>query len=193
MIGIIICAIMTFSLVFSLFNGTLQSVCEAAVSGAETALELSLSLCAVMALWGGIMRIAQESKLTDKVAFILSPLVKLIFKGIDRGSRAFDSICMNITANILGLGNAATPLGIEAVKSLNDNTRYSKRNIAMLVVINTASIQLIPSTVAAIRLSHGSDKPFEIIPAVLLTSVVSVVAGCIMVHIMFMGDIQNGR
>ena len=193
MIGIIICCIMIFSAVFSVFNGTLEKVCESVTSGASTALELSLSLCAVMGFWGGIMRIAQKSKLTDKIAAVISPVVCLLFKGIKKGSKAFNAICMNITANMLGLGNAATPLGIEAVKELDDGSKHSKRNVSMLVVINTASIQLIPTTVAAIRLSHGSAHPYEIIPAVLLTSLVSVTAGCIVTNILYSRGKDNDR
>ena len=184
---------MIFSAVFSVFNGTLEKVCESVTSGASTALELSLSLCAVMGFWGGIMRIAQKSKLTDKIAAVISPVVCLLFKGIKKGSKAFNAICMNITANMLGLGNAATPLGIEAVKELDDGSKHSKRNVSMLVVINTASIQLIPTTVAAIRLSHGSAHPYEIIPAVLLTSLVSVTAGCIVTNILYSRGKDNDR
>ena len=120
-------------------------------------------------------------------------MVSFLFKGIAKGSKAYNAICMNITANMLGLGNAATPLGIEAVKALDDNSKNSRKNISMLVVINTASIQLIPSTVAAIRLSHGSAHPYEIIPAVLLTSLVSVTAGCVMTNIMYSRSHSNGR
>ena len=183
---------MIVSAAFSAVNGTLDKVCESALNSAESTLTLSLTLCAVMAFWGGIMNIAHKSKLTDKIALLLSPLVRILFKGIEKGSKAYNAISMNITANLLGLGNAATPLGIEAVKALDDKSKNSRRNISMLVVINTASIQLIPTTVAAIRLSHGSAHPYEIIPAVLLTSIVSVTAGCIMTNLMYMRD-KNGR
>ena len=192
-IGVIICIIMLISVIFSLFSGNISKVCESAANGANDALELSLTLCAVMGLWGGIMRIAEKSRLTDKIALLLSPIICFLFKGIKKGSKAFNAISMNMTANMLGLGNAATPLGIEAVKSLNDDSAHSKRNISMLVVINTASIQLIPTTVAAIRLSKGSAHPYEIIPAVLLTSLVSVTAGCIMTHILYSRGNKDDR
>ncbi len=193
MIGKLTCGIMVFSVIFSAFYGTLDKVCESALGSCDDILQLSLTLCAVMAFWGGIMNIAHKAKLTDKIAYLLSPVIRLLFRGVERGSRAYNAISMNITANLLGLGNAATPLGIEAVKALDDNSRHSRRNISMLVVINTASIQLIPATVAAIRLSHGSQHPYEIIPAVLLTSLVSVMAGCVMTCIMYPGEKRHDR
>lgn len=187
MIGVIISIIMIISLVFSVFNDTVSDVCSAALTGADEALQLSLSLCAVMALWGGVMKIAEVSRLNEKIALLLSPVVRILFRGIKRGNKAFELICLNMTANMLGLGNAATPLGLSCAKELDDGSEYSKRNISMLVVINTASIQLIPSTVAAIRAANGSSQPFDIIPAVLAASVVSVTAGCICVFAMFSG------
>ena len=191
MIGIIICIIMLVYVVFSLFNGTIDKVCDSVTSGASSALELTLTLCSIMGLWGGIMRIAQRSRLTDKISALLSPIICILFKGVDKGSKAFNAICMNITANMLGLGNAATPLGIEAVKALDDKSYNSRKNISMLVVVNTASIQLIPTTVAAIRASHGSNHPYDIIPAVLLTSLVAVSAGCITTQLMYMRSDKN--
>lgn len=185
MIGYIIFSLMMFSLVFSFFNGTTEQVCLSVSEGADNALKLSLSLCAVMGLWGGIMRIAQKSGFTALVAKLLSPIVLFIFKGIKRGGEAYNAIVMNITANLLGLGNAATPLGLQAVKALEKESVNRNRNISLLVVINTASIQLIPSTVAAIRLSHGSAHPYEIIPAVLLSSLVSVTVGVILAKLMY--------
>ncbi len=193
MIGILLIIIMIISVIFSFYNGTIENVCESVSKCAENALQLSLTICAVMAFWGGVMNIANKSRLTEKIAAFLSPIVMFLFKGIEKGNKAYEAICMNITANMLGLGNAATPLGIEAVKALDDNSTYTHRNISMLVVINTASIQLIPTTVAAIRLSHGSAHPYEIIPAVILTSIVSVSAGCIMTNLMYSRNKDNGR
>lgn len=184
---------MVFSLVFSVFNGTLDAVLKSTLQGADNALTLSLSLCAVMALWGGIMRIAEKSGFTSIIAKLLSPVVSFLFKGVEKGSKAFNAIVMNITANMLGLGNAATPLGIEALKELDKLKTNRRKNISLLVVINTASIQLIPSTIAAIRQNYGSSHPYEIIPAVLLTSLVSVSAGCVVNKLMFMRGDDNER
>lgn len=193
MIGYIVCGMMLFSIIFSLLNGTAENVCESALNSADSVMGLSLTICAVMAFWGGIMNIAHKSGLTGKIALLLSPIVRLLFKGVRKGSKAYNAICMNITANMLGLGNAATPLGIEALKELGNDNDENERNTSMLVVINTASIQLIPTTVAAIRLKHGSAHPYEIIPAVLLTSLVSVTAGCVMTNIMYSRKKRNGR
>lgn len=193
MIGYIVCGMMLFSIIFSLLNGTAENVCESALNSADSVMGLSLTICAVMAFWGGIMNIAHKSGLTGKIALLLSPIVRLLFKGVRKGSKAYNAICMNITANMLGLGNAATPLGIEALKELGYDNDENERNTSMLVVINTASIQLIPTTVAAIRLKHDSAHPYEIIPAVLLTSLVSVMAGCVMTNIMYSRKKRNGR
>ena len=126
------------------------------------------------------MNLIKKSGLGDKIARLLSPLVRLIFPKLDRKSRAAECISLNISANMLGLGNAATPLGIEAMRELNRlNPRPDRPSDDMVcfAVINSASIQILPTTVAILRAAHGSENPMDILPAVLLTSVISLALG----------------
>jgi len=174
------------SLVFGGINGRIEQVSSAAISSCGGAVELVLTLAGSMALWSGLMRAAQGSGLTEKLAALLAPLTTRLFRGVKKGSRALQLITMNITANLLGLGNAATPLGLSAMEELrresasddpNGLADAPSDNMVLLVVLNTASIQLIPTTVALLRLKYGSAAPMEIVPAVLLSSAVSVTVG----------------
>lgn len=128
------------------------------------------------------MRIAEKAGITDALSELFKPLLKHIFKGLDLNGGAFRAICMNITANLLGLGNAATPLGLEAMRRLELEERpgdTTSRNMIMFVVLNTASITLIPTTAASLRIRHGSTAPMEILPCVLITSACALAAGLI--------------
>lgn len=133
-------------------------------------------------MWGGLMKIAEKSKLTDKIAVAFRPLARLLFKDIDLNGKAFHAICLNVTANMLGLGNAATPLGIEAMKALEkeDNAcGTASRNMVVFTVLNTASITLIPTTAASLRSKHGSEAPMDILPCVLITSAAALAIGLV--------------
>ncbi len=168
------------SLVFGLAAGNISEVSNAALSECSQAVELMLKLIGPMAFWGGMMRVADKAGITDFIAKLFRAPLKFLFKGIDANGKAFKAVTMNITANLLGLGNAATPLGIQAVKELSEEESaggVATDNIIMLVVLNTASIQLIPTTVAAMRLAHGSSSPLDVMPAILISSAASVAAG----------------
>lgn len=129
------------------------------------------------------MKICDRSGMTAKIAKLLTPVTKRLFCGAHDDRKAMSAITMNITANLLGLGNAATPSGIAAASELNKlGGSTGRRCIAMLVVLNTASIQLIPSTIAAMRLEHGAKSPFDVTPAILLSSLASVTVGCLAVY-----------
>ena len=132
------------------------------------------------------MRVAEKSGLTEVIRRLLSPVTKLLFRGKTH-ARAMRAICMNMTANLLGLGNAATPLGITAMKELNrENPEPGTASADMVtfVVLNTASIQLIPTTIAALRLSHGAAFPMDILPAVLVSSLLSVSSALLMAKVL---------
>lgn len=171
-----------FSVFLGVVNGKIDAVSIAAINECTKAVELVISLCGVICLWSGLMKVATEAKLTDKIAQFLSPLTSRLFKGISPKSDAARAISMNITANLLGLGNAATPLGLIAMKEMkkmSGNTNVATNNMIIFVVLNTASIQLIPTTTALLRLQYGSENPFSILPAVWLSSVVSVTVAII--------------
>ncbi|MBO5449101.1 MAG: spore maturation protein A [Ruminococcus sp.] len=187
MLGILIVILTMLSIVFGIKNGTLGEVSAASIDSCTKAVELTVYLAGSMALWGGLMRVAEKSGITAVIERLIMPVAKRIFKGLDRNPKAAKAVCMNITANLLGLGNASTPLGIEAAKALSNpsSDRNSKRNIAMLVVLNTTSIQLIPATVGAMRMSHGAASPFDITLPVLIVSILSAAAGCITVYALY--------
>ena len=175
-----------FSTIYTIFCGKISELSTAVLQSANDAITLALSITGVMCLWNGVMTIAKRSGVTDFCAKLLSPLLSLIFKGINKSGNAMKAISMNVIANLFGLGNASTPIGIEAMKCLENEEKpkdSATRNMMLLVVINTASIQLVPTTVSAIRLANGSASPFEIIPAVLISSAVSVTVAIISVYI----------
>ncbi len=179
MIDYILVGIIAVSCIYGFINGGAEAVSSAVLTSGQTAVNLTLSILGAMATWGGVMKLAEKSGLTDKIARLISPVISLIFKGIDKNSKAFKAIAMNITANLFGLGNAATPLGIEAMKELKNEEGCgdtASRNMVLLTVINTSSIEIIPSTVAALRLAYGSTSPMDILPCILMVSVLSLTA-----------------
>ncbi len=178
---------MIISVIFSFVGNTVGNLTNSILGGSENAIKLFLTLAGSMAFWNGIMNIVLKSGMVDLFGKILSPFISLIFKNLDKSRKAYKLIVMNITANLLGLGNAATPSGIEAVKELSkeENTNgYASKNTARLIVLNTASIQLFPVTVGILRLKNGSENPFEILPCVLITSLISVIVGLLAVEIL---------
>jgi spore maturation protein A len=156
-------------------NGNIEEVSNSIVSEGVNAVELAIYMLGGMCVWGGIMRIADKSGITEKLCGIFKPMGKLLFKGISTKGKAFKAMTMNVTANLLGLGNAATPFGIEAMRELEKEektTDTASDNMILFTVLNTASITLIPTTAILLRLKHGSENPFQIIPAVLICSAI---------------------
>lgn len=177
------------SIGFGAGTGRIGDVSAAALTECGRALELCLTLAGAMALWSGLMKVAQESGLTDRIARLLSPVTSRLFGGVSGTSRAMQYISMNITANLLGLGNAATPLGLAAMRELEREIPAEQRGTASdamvtLVVLNTASIQLIPTTVAVLRAKYGAAEPLDIVPAVLLVSLASVTVSLLLTKIL---------
>lgn len=169
-----------FSFFVSIFTGRIDETTKAAMDGAASAVETCIGLLGVMCLWTGIAKIAENSGLTKVFAKLLRPITKIIFPRLKGDSAALNAIVMNMVANILGMGNAATPLGIKAMKELDKVNRYSKTasdEMCMFVVVNTASIQLIPATVIALRQTFGSVNPSVIVVPALICSVCSITVG----------------
>ena len=163
-----------FSFLASLLTGNLSELSTSVVDAAQSAVELLLRLLAMMCLWSGVMEIAEQAGITKIFSKLLSPVLRLIFPRLKNEKNALEAISMNISANILGIGNAATPLGIEAMRRLqeiNGNTAIASDEMVVFVVMNTAALRLIPTTVATLRAQHGSANPMEILPATILTSV----------------------
>ena len=154
------------SYIYALFSGNLEKVNSGIFESASTAVELTLTFFGTITLWCGIMQIAKDSSLSRKLSKALNPLIKFLFPDVDKNSKAHEEISLNMIANILGLGNASTPLGLQAMETLqkqNPSKTALSNSMAMLVLINTASLQLIPTTVIAIRTSLNSTNPTSII------------------------------
>ena len=164
---------------FAFFSGTGAETTAALLSGAGSAIELCVGLAGSLALWAGLGKLMERTGLTAVLARLLSPVLGWLFPQSRTDPELAGHLSANVTANLLGLGNAATPMGIQAAGRLrdpNDPTRATDE-LCRLVVMNTASIQLLPTTVAAVRRSAGCLTPFDILPAVWISSVLSVSAG----------------
>lgn len=172
------------ALCFGLLSGNTAAVSAAAMEGASNAVTVVLSLAGPMCLWCGVGELMRRSGLREKLGHLMSPLLGRIFPGLKQNRDGFSALSANVTANLLGLGNAATPMGIAACKAMGDGTDIATDEQCRLVVMNTASIQLIPTTVAALRAGLGCQSPLDILPAVLLTSLCSVSAGLAACHFM---------
>ena len=168
-----------FSVICAAATGRMEQLSGAVLSGASDAVTLVISMAGMMCAWTGLMKIADEGGLTLLLSKALNPLMRLLFPRCKPGGPAVKAMCMNITANLLGLGNAATPLGIAAMQELKKNnpTQTADNSMVTFVVLNTASIQLIPTFLGTLRAQYGSAAPFGILPAVWITSACSVIAG----------------
>ncbi len=172
--------LMILSVVCALMTGRINQLSDSVLTGAAESVKFVISILGMMAFWTGIMKIAEESKVTDILAKILSPILKVLFKEKNTSSSAFKAICMNITANLLGLGNAATPFGIKAMKEMqksNPHPDTATNSMIMFIIVNTASLQLIPTFLCALRQQHGAENPLNILPILWATSVISLIVG----------------
>ncbi|MBS6476179.1 MAG: hypothetical protein KH354_09465 [Clostridiales bacterium] len=179
MLGKIWAAIVVFSLLFSFFNGTTEQTVIAMTEGAGQGVQLCLTLCGIYALWSGLMAVAEKAGILQALSKLLSPLIRRVFPSAAKSSEAQAAVTLNIAANMLGLGNAATPAGQRAMKELqkvSDDPNRASNDMVMLLVINNSSLTLVPTTVIALRAAAGSASPGAIIPAALAASLVSTLA-----------------
>ncbi len=166
------------SILFGALTGNLSSLSAAALEGAQSAVELCITMCGVMCLWTGVMEVMEQCALTDKIAALFRPLLRRLLPRASRDSETLAAVSANLSANLLGLGNAATPLGIRAARRMSRGCEgIASNELCLLVVLNTASIQLLPTTVAGVRASLGVQDAFDILPCVWLASLLSVLAG----------------
>lgn len=166
------------SLLFGFVSGNLDAVANAALDGARSAIDLSLSMAGILCLWSGVMEIMNACGISAGLARAFRPLLRRLMPSACRDEETLAAISANVSANLLGLGNAATPLGIRAARRMAKGCGGTASNeLCLLVVLNTASIQLLPATIASIRAAAGSRTPFDILPAVWLASALSVSAG----------------
>ena len=168
----------TISLVFGVLTGNLDAVAEAALDGARSAIELSISMAGVLCLWSGVMEVMNASGVSAGLARLFRPLLRRLLPEACKDQETLAAVSANVSANLLGLGNAATPLGIQAARRMARGCGgVASNELCLLVVLNTASIQLIPATIASVRSAAGCRTPFDILPAVWLASVLSVAVG----------------
>lgn len=166
------------SVLCSLVTGSGAQVAAAALEGATAAVELCLTMAGIMCLWMGVMEVMRRSGLSKKLSELMAPALRALYPEYARDKDIMDTIAANISANLLGLGNAATPLGLEAARKMSRKSPgVASDGLCMLVVCNTASIQLIPTTVASVRAAQGCMTPFDILPAVWLASAISLTVG----------------
>ncbi|MFL0195618.1 nucleoside recognition domain-containing protein [Clostridium sp. WILCCON 0269] len=179
MINIIWFFILAFGIIFGILCGRGEEVSKSIIASSDATVKLIINLVGIMCLWCGIMKIAEKSGLTHKIAKLMKPILKVLFKKASKDEKAMGAIVMNITANMMGLSNAATPFGIKAMKELsrlNNKKEEASDDMTLFLVLNAACIQFLPTTVISIRAAMGSKNPAEtIIPAVVTTTIAAIV------------------
>ena len=177
--------IISFS--YSIFFGDINLLNSEIFRSIESAINLSINLLGTVCLWNGIMQIASKTSVIDKLTRFLKPIIKRLFPELRNKPKIQKEISMNMIANILGLGNAATPLGLKAMKSMQEENPEKERltdSMAMFIVLNTASIQIIPTTVIAIRNSLGSENATAIVFPVWIATICAAIVGIIVTKLL---------
>ncbi|MPQ43700.1 nucleoside recognition domain-containing protein [Clostridium tarantellae] len=179
MINYIWFGIIFIGVIFGLLTGKGEFMSKGIMDSAQGATNFIISLVGIMCFWCGVMKVAEKSGLTSNLAKLVKPVLKILFKESSQNEEAMGAIVMNLTANMLGLSNAATPFGIKAMEELSkSNTKkgHASNDMALFLVMNAACIQLLPSTVISIRAAAGSNNPASIIvPAILSTTIACLV------------------
>lgn len=179
MLGKIFGVICLISLLFGVVNGNIEELGNAILDGAEQAVTLTVSLVGMMSLWCGLMKILENIGVISFIARLLSPILKIFFPDAYRRKNGDREIAANISANLLGMGNAATPMAISAMKKLSENGKESDPpagdgeatdEMIALAVLNTASFSLVPSTILALRRAAGSEDPYRVIVPIWIVS-----------------------
>jgi len=171
--------ILVFGIIFGLITGKADILSKSIVSSTENTVTLVIGLLGIMCLWCGVMKIAERSGLTNKIAKLLKPILRLLFKEAARDEKALGAIVLNLTSNMFGLSNAATPFGIKAMEEMdkfNKNKGTASNDMALFLVLNAACIQFVPTTVISIRAACKSHNPgIIIVPAIIATGTAAIV------------------
>lgn len=182
MLNIIWPIFIIISFIYAIFSGNIEKLNSAIFESAEETVSLCITFLGTICLWNGIMNIAVNTSLIKKLTKFLNPMINFIFPEMKNNKKIKQEISMNVVANILGLGNASTPLGLKAMESMQKENKDKKKlnnSMAMFILINTASLQIIPTTVIAIRSSLGSKNPTQIIMAVWISTIVAFITAII--------------
>lgn len=176
------------SIVIGIWNGKVQEITTCIFDSSKSAIETCMNILGVICLWSGFMKIAEKSGMLRKMEKVVYPLMRILFPELKKESPAVGSIAMNMTANMIGLGNIATPMGLKAMEELqkeNKNKDTLSKSMMTFLVLNMSSIQLIPTTVIALRASYGSENPAEIVLPVFIASFTAVIVGILLVKIFY--------
>lgn len=187
MLNYIWCGMLVIGFVVGIMNGRVDQVTQSVVNSSKNAVELGIGLLGIMCLWTGLMNIAEKSGMIRGLSKIARPFMSFLFPGIPKNHPASGAVLMNLAANFLGLGNAATPLGLKAMgelQKLNPNKDTATNDMSMFLVLNTACIQLIPTMVISVRASAGSKNPTEIIGTIWFTTICATIVGVISAKIL---------
>ena len=179
MLNFIWCFFIIISIIYSIFCGNFNDVNNSIFESMQMAVSLIITLFGSMCFWNGIMNVVKNTTLINKIKFFIDPLIKMLFHNIDDKSECYKNMSMNITSNLLGLGNAATPCGLKAIEELQKENQHKDKltnNQILFILINTASIHLIPTTIISIRTSLGSENPAIIIVGVWFASVITFIS-----------------
>lgn len=169
---------------FGILNGRVQETTKAIMDGATSGITISISLAGILCLWSGIMEIANKSGITLSISRITAPVIRLLYPEIPKNHPASAAIVMNMTANLLGLGNAATPLGIKAMEEMqkiNKIKTICSNSMIMFLVINTSMLQLVPATIIAVRSASGAKNPSDVTVPIWIASICASAVGVILV------------
>lgn len=172
--------IILISIIYSIFSGNINNLNNAIYDSTKTAIDLCFVIAGSIILWSGLIKIVSKTKLIEYISVLFNPIIDILFPKLKCNKEIKKIICMNMVSNFLGLGNAATPLGLKAIKELdkeNGKKEIMSESMMTLILINTASIQLIPTTVFAIRKSLGSNNPSKIIVPVWISTIVAAIVG----------------
>ena len=184
------------SIIYAIISGNIEKVNAGIFESTKSAVELSLTFLGTMCLWNGIMQIAYNSKLINIIVKILNPIINKLFPEIINEKNIKEEISMNIIANIFGLGNAATPLGIKAMNSMqkvNDKKDMLSNSMMIFIVVNTASLQLIPTTVIAIRTALNSANPTSVVIPIWCASICSIIGAIILTKIIIKKQLKKSH
>lgn len=184
--NIIFSAIIILSLVTAFFNGNLEQTVTAGLNGAAGSVETVLSFAGIMCMWSGFLKLCEDGGAMELVTKLIRPVTKLLFPNLKASSRAIEKICANISANLLGVGNAATPAGIEAMSELdklNKTPTVASDEMCIFTVINTASLQLVPTTIIAMRASFNSQRPDIIMLPIWISSICALICAVTAMHL----------
>lgn len=180
MLNIIWPVFIIISIIYALISGNIEQASNGIFTSASECIELTLTFFGTICLWNGIMEIAKNTSLIEKLTKMLKPVINFLFPELKKNEKAKEEISMNMVANLLGLGNAATPLGLKAMKTMqkeNNKKDTLSNSMAMFIVLNTASMQLIPTNAIAIRSSLGSNSPSGIILQVWIATIIAAFVG----------------